>query len=85
MRGGAKALAVRKQKSAKETVSKMQNKCKCKEANPNIECTVVQCANHCGGEDFCTLDKIKVVTHEQNPTVIQCTDCSSFVLAKPQN
>ena len=26
------------------------------------------------------LDKIQVGTHESNPTVIQCTDCESFVL-----
>ncbi len=63
----------------------MENKdsCKCK-PNRSIECTVVQCANHCGWQDFCSLDKIKVVTHEQNPTVVQCTDCGSFVLAKPE-
>ena len=60
-----------------------KNNCKCK-PNRNIECTVVQCANHCGWQDYCSLDKIKVVTHEQNPTVVQCTDCGSFVLAKPE-
>lgn len=48
--------------------------------NKSIECTVIQCANHCGDQDYCALDKIRVITHEQNPTVIQCTDCGSFVL-----
>lgn len=59
----------------------MQEKCRSKE-NKSIECTVVQCANHCGDKDYCSLDKIKVVTHEKEPTVMQCTDCGSFVLAK---
>ena len=48
--------------------------------NKRIECTVIQCAHHCGDQDYCALDKIRVITHEQNPTVIQCTDCGSFVL-----
>ncbi len=67
----------------KMTDNKCNDKCKCK-PNRSIECTVVQCANHCGYQDYCALDKIKVVTHEQNPTVVQCTDCGSFVLAKPE-
>ena len=47
--------------------------------NKCIECTVSQCEYHSQNENYCTLDKIKVVTHEQNPTMTQCTDCSSFV------
>ena len=47
-------------------------------ANPCIECTVSQCAYHCSGQNYCTLDKILVGTHEENPTVCQCTDCKSF-------
>ena len=50
--------------------------------DPNrcIECTVQQCAYHCAGQNYCTLDKILVGTHEQNPTMDQCTDCKSFKL-----
>lgn len=48
-------------------------------ANKCIECTVTQCQNHCGAQNFCSLDKIKVGTHEWNPTMDQCTDCLSFV------
>ncbi len=59
----------------------MQEKCKCK-VNKCIECTVYECANHSAGDEYCTLEKIKVVTHEANPTVSQCTDCSSFVPMK---
>ena len=47
-------------------------------ANKSIECTVQQCAYHCTGENYCSLDKILVGTHEQNPTMDQCTDCKSF-------
>ena len=47
-------------------------------ANKSIECTVSQCAHHCASENYCSLDKILVGTHEANPTVDQCTDCMSF-------
>ena len=47
-------------------------------ANKCIECTVQQCAYHCDSENYCSLDRILVGTHEQNPTVDQCTDCKSF-------
>ena len=35
-------------------------------------------ANHCKGENYCSLDRIQVGTHEYNPTEDQCTDCKSF-------
>ena len=47
-------------------------------ANKCIECTVKQCAYHCDTENYCSLDRIMVGTHESNPTVDQCTDCKSF-------
>ena len=47
-------------------------------ANKCIECTVQQCAHHCENENYCSLDRILVGTHEVNPTVDQCTDCKSF-------
>ena len=53
-----------------------------KRANKSIECTVSQCAHHCGEQNYCTLDCIRVVTHESNPTEVACTDCSSFT---PEN
>ena len=46
--------------------------------NRCIECTVQQCAHHCVGENYCSLDHILVGTHEANPTMDQCTDCKSF-------
>ena len=51
-------------------------------ANPAIECSVQQCAHHCPNAPFCGLEKIHVGTHEQNPTMDQCTDCQSFELKK---
>lgn len=49
-------------------------------ANECIKCTVQQCAYHCGSKNYCTLECIQVGTHEQNPTMDQCTDCQSFAL-----
>lgn len=47
-------------------------------ANTSIECTVKQCEHHCQNQNYCSLNAIRVVTHEQNPTEVACTDCSSF-------
>ena len=47
--------------------------------NKAIECNVVSCQNHCTSENYCALDKIKVGTHECNPSMDQCTDCLSCV------
>ena len=47
-------------------------------ANKCIECTVQSCAYHCDTENYCSLDRIMVGTHETNPTEDQCTDCKSF-------
>ncbi len=55
--------------------------CNC-QPNKCIQCTVTQCSNHCETDDYCSLDIIQVGTHENNPTVKQCTDCLSF---EPKN
>lgn len=47
-------------------------------ANKSIECTVTSCANHCMGENYCSLDHILVGTHEADPKETRCTDCESF-------
>lgn len=47
-------------------------------ANKSIGCTVHQCQYHCGSENYCTLEKINVGTHESQPSNCQCTDCESF-------
>ena len=59
------------------STKKEELKMDCK-ANKSIECTVQQCANHCGDANYCALDRILVGTHEGNPTMDQCTDCKSF-------
>ncbi|MBQ3566464.1 MAG: DUF1540 domain-containing protein [Oscillospiraceae bacterium] len=50
-----------------------------KKKNCNIHCTVKQCMNNMETEDYCTLDMVKIGTHESNPTEPECTDCNSFV------
>ena len=47
-------------------------------ANRCIQCTVSQCKHHCESENYCSLEKIQIGTHETDPTVKQCTDCMSF-------
>ncbi len=51
-----------------------------KTPNTAIECSVKECQNHCGSENYCALRQIRVSSHETNPTVSQCTDCESFVM-----
>lgn len=46
--------------------------------NKSIGCTVHQCQYHCGSENYCSLEKINVGTHESQPSNCQCTDCESF-------
>ena len=48
------------------------------EKNPSIACTVNSCTHHATNDDYCTLDKIQVGTHEKHPTQVECTDCQSF-------
>ncbi len=46
--------------------------------NPNIHCTVGQCAHNLCSENYCTLDQVHIDTHEADPTVKECVDCASF-------
>ena len=43
-------------------------------ANKCIECTVKQCAHHCENENYCSLDRIMVGTHEANPMEARISD-----------
>lgn len=54
------------------------NKMSKERANKCIECTVTNCAHHCCDDDYCSLDSIKIGTHECDPTEDRCTDCLSF-------
>ena len=51
-----------------------------KKANHCISCSVRNCAHHVQSENYCSLEKVVIGTHEKNPTVVQCVDCESFVL-----
>lgn len=46
--------------------------------NSSIGCIVTECKFHCKDDDYCTLDKIQVVKHEQSASTVECTDCGSF-------
>ncbi len=48
--------------------------------NDSIRCSINNCEYHCQNVDYCSLDEIKVGTHESNPTKVECTDCESFKL-----
>ncbi len=52
------------------------------EINNSIGCTVQQCKYNAMTQNYCTLKKIMVGTHEANPTMDQCTDCKSFELKR---
>ena len=45
-------------------------------ANKCIECTVKQCAYHCDTENYCSLDRILVGTHEAAPLRISAPTAS---------
>ncbi|MBQ4602247.1 MAG: DUF1540 domain-containing protein [Clostridia bacterium] len=53
--------------------------CDNSKANNSIECTVTECKYHCDNANYCSLNSIKVGTHEANPTEPECTDCQSFM------
>ena len=47
--------------------------------NDSIGCTVTECKFHCTEDkNYCTLNKIQVVTHSGCVSSKECTDCGSF-------
>lgn len=46
--------------------------------NSSIGCIVSECKFHSKDADYCTLNQIHVVKHEQTADKIECTDCGSF-------
>lgn len=52
------------------------------EANHSIACTVRECEYHAAHQDYCSLDEIKVGSHEAKPTDKESTDCQSFEAKK---
>jgi len=51
--------------------------------NRSIMCTVTSCRHHCDKEDFCSLDRVQIGTHEHDPATEECTDCQSFSNVNP--
>lgn len=47
-------------------------------ANKAIECSIDNCVHHCSNAGYCSLQTIKIGTHECDPTKVPCTDCKSF-------
>jgi len=50
-----------------------------KKPNTCIKCNVTSCKNHCGQENFCSLNSVKIGTKESSPKKCQNIDCESFV------
>lgn len=48
------------------------------QVNNSIGCIVTECQFHADSQNYCTLDHIDVVKHEQSAKTVECTDCGSF-------
>ena len=46
--------------------------------NESIACDVTECIHHSGQENYCALDKIRVIKHSGSATTVEQTDCGSF-------
>ena len=46
--------------------------------NESIACTVTEGKFHCNEDNYCTLNKIQVVSHTGCVSSKECTDCGSF-------
>ena len=61
------------------TVNEVINMTNQNYANHCIICNVTRCRNHHRDKNYCSLESIRVGTHETDPSQKQCTDCQSFV------
>ena len=52
-------------------------------ANRSIQCSVSNCAYHCGGENYCTRNEIQVGCDQSTVGSCQETQCVSFQLGNP--
>lgn len=53
-----------------------------KTPNNSIRCSVNRCAYHCGEQNYCTLNEIKVGCCDSNVTNCASTECASFQLGQ---
>ena len=51
-----------------------------KTPNNSIKCSVNSCAYHCGEQNYCTLNEIKVGCCDSNVTNCASTECASLQL-----
>ena len=51
-----------------------------KNANPSIACTVESCTHHCKGQNYCSLNEIRVGCTNAKATDCASTECASFKL-----
>ena len=51
-----------------------------KTPNNSIKCSVNSCTHHCGEQNYCTLNEIKVGCCDANVTHCANTECASFPL-----
>lgn len=49
-----------------------------KTPNQSIKCNVNNCKNHCGSQNYCSLNSVKIGTKNSNPTDCKYVDCESF-------
>lgn len=50
--------------------------------NNSIKCSVTSCAHHCQGQNYCTLNEIKVGGCCSDVTNCANTECASFQLGR---
>jgi len=82
---GHNNIGVRKKSKIKFTEAVIMSCMKSDNTNKAIECSVKQCKHHCSNnqhptENYCSLERVKIGTHEANPTMEKCVDCMSFSL-----
>lgn len=46
--------------------------------NPSIKCSVDECSFHCGKENYCSLNEIKVGSCKSTVNSSEATECASF-------
>lgn len=46
--------------------------------NSSIGCIVTECKHHYKEDNYCTLNTIQIVKHDQEAKVVETTDCGSF-------
>ena len=61
-----------------------RNRTRNKTPNNSIRCSVNRCAYHCGEQNYCNLNEIKVGCCDANVTNCANTECASFQLGTKQ-